>query len=110
MSKKTKNTTESVTAAVPDAAVFARNLNFVYNPKSPSEKHALTDVNLTIKNGEFVAVVGHTGSGKTTFVQHLNALIRLQSGELYVLGRNLSEKKPDLKGLRGDVGMIFQYP
>ncbi|MDE7454840.1 MAG: ATP-binding cassette domain-containing protein, partial [Clostridia bacterium] len=66
-------------------AIVANNLTFVYNPKSPFSKKALDNINLTINRGEFVAIVGHTGSGKTTFVQHLNALIRVQSGELYVL-------------------------
>ena len=93
-----------------NSAIVASNLNFTYNAKSPFAKHALVDVNLTVQQGEFIAIVGHTGSGKTTFVQHLNALIRLQSGQLYVLGRNLATKKPDLKALRQEVGMVFQYP
>lgn len=91
-------------------AIFAQNLNFVYNPKSPFEKHALKDINLTVNKGEFIAIVGHTGSGKTTFVQHLNALVRHQSGNLIVAGLNLADKKLDLKKLRGSVGMVFQYP
>ena len=93
-----------------NAAIFAHGLNFTYNAKSPFAKHALVDINLTVEKGEFVAVVGHTGSGKTTFVQHLNALIRLQSGQLQILEHNLAAKKPDLKALRQEVGMVFQYP
>ncbi|MCH5153216.1 MAG: energy-coupling factor transporter ATPase [Clostridiales bacterium] len=92
------------------SAISAQGLNFTYNAKSPFAKHALVDVNLNIEQGEFVAIVGHTGSGKTTFVQHLNALIRLQSGQLRILGRDLAVKKPDLKALRQEVGMVFQYP
>ncbi len=93
-----------------NAAIFAQDLNFTYNPKSPFAKHALADINLTVGKGEFVAIVGHTGSGKTTFVQHLNALIRVQSGNLFVLEQDLAAKKPDLKKLRQNVGMVFQYP
>ena len=108
MSKSQKITAPTV--EIPDCAIFCQNLTFEYNAKSTFAKRALNNVNLTIQKGEFVAIVGHTGSGKTTFVQHLNALIRLQSGVLSVLGRNLGDKKPDLKALRQDVGMVFQYP
>ena len=108
MSKSKKIETPAV--VVPDCAIFCQDLAFEYNQKSAFAKRALNNVNLTIQKGEFVAIVGHTGSGKTTFVQHLNALIRLQSGVLSVLGHNLGDKKPDLKALRQDVGMVFQYP
>ena len=108
MSKRQKIAPQPV--QVPDCAIYCENLTFEYNKKSAFAKRALNNVNLTIEKGEFVAVVGHTGSGKTTFVQHLNALIRLQSGNLFVLGHNLADKKPDLKALRQDVGMVFQYP
>lgn len=91
-------------------SIVAQNLTFTYNRKSAFAKRAVDDVSVKINDGEFVAVVGHTGSGKTTFLQHLNALIRLQSGALSVCGHDLSAKKPDLKGLRRDVGMVFQYP
>lgn len=91
-------------------AIVAKGLNFVYNAKSPFSKVAVDNINLTVSRGEFVAIVGHTGSGKTTFVQHLNALIRVQSGELYVLEHCLHNKKVDLKALRKSVGMVFQYP
>ncbi len=91
-------------------AIVAKGLNFVYNAKSPFSKVAVDNINLTVSRGEFVAIVGHTGSGKTTFVQHLNALIRVQSGELYVLEHCLHNKKVDLKALRISVGMVFQYP
>ncbi len=93
-----------------NSAIFAKGLNFTYNAKSNFAKHALTNVDINIDKGEFVAIVGHTGSGKTTFVQHINALIRVQSGYLNVLGQDLSARKPDLKALRKQVGMVFQYP
>lgn len=91
-------------------SIIAQNLTFSYNPKSPTAKNAVDDVSVTINDGEFVAIVGHTGSGKTTFLQHFNALIRVQQGKLSVCGHDLSAKKPDLKSLRKDVGMVFQYP
>lgn len=91
-------------------SITAQKLNFVYNAKSPFAKHALKNVDLHVESGEFVAIVGHTGSGKTTFVQHLNALIRVQSGSLVVDNHDLSSKKLNLKALRGSVGMVFQYP
>ena len=111
MSKSRSNKVTAPSFTVPDnCAIYCKDVNFVYNPKTPFQKQALNNVSLTVNKGEFVAVVGHTGSGKTTFVQHLNALIRLQSGRMYVLGRDLGDKKLDLKALRGEVGMVFQYP
>lgn len=88
------------------------NLSFIYSRKTPYEKTALSDINLTINEGEFVGIIGHTGSGKSTFIQHLNALIKPQSGEVIVLDSNLCVKrpKPNLKKLRSQIGMVFQYP
>lgn len=95
--------------------IAVRQLNFIYNPKTPFEKHALKDVNLEVADGEFLCIVGHTGSGKSTFVQHLNALVQVQSGFVEVNGLDLTLKKKKLrremlKQLRGQVGMVFQYP
>ena len=96
-------------------SITVKDLSYVYNPKSPYATVALDGITLEIKTGEFVAVCGRTGSGKTTFVQHLNALVTSQSGELVVEGLNLTEKNKKLrremlKKLRGKVGMVFQYP
>lgn len=91
-------------------SIIAKGLNFIYNPKSPFEKDALKDVTVNIEDGETVCMIGHTGSGKSTFVQHLNGLIRVQSGSLVVEGIDLSVKKPDLKQVRSKVGLVFQYP
>ncbi len=110
MSKPNKQVVTPQLVTDSQTAIVAQNLCFTYNAKSPFSKQALNNITLNIKKGEFVAVVGHTGSGKTTFVQHLNALIRVQSGELRVLEHNLSQKKVDLKLLRKQVGMVFQYP
>lgn len=95
-----------------DSAVYAEHVSFSYDfkKKDKDKVFALKDVSLDIKKGEFVAIVGHTGSGKSTFLQHFNALVRLQSGNMSVLGMDLAAKKPDLKGLRRQVGMVFQYP
>ncbi|MBE5748887.1 MAG: energy-coupling factor transporter ATPase [Clostridiales bacterium] len=91
-------------------SIVVKDLNFVYSPKSPFEKHALININLTVEEGDFLAIIGHTGSGKSTFVQHLNGLVKLQSGTIIVDGIDLSQKKIDYKKLRGTVGMVFQYP
>lgn len=78
-------------------SITVKDLSYVYNPKSPYETVALDGITLEIKTGEFVAVCGRTGSGKTTFVQHLNALVTPQSGELVVEGLNLTEKNKKLR-------------
>lgn len=91
-------------------SIVVKNLNYTYNPKTPFAKQALVDVNLTVNDGEFLGIIGHTGSGKSTFVQHLNGLIKLSDGEIEVEGIRLNEKKVDYAKLRSLVGMVFQYP
>ncbi len=91
-------------------SISVKGLGFTYNKGSAFEKCALDNINIEIAQGEMVAIVGHTGSGKTTFVQHLNALVKMQSGSMIVNGHDLAGKKVNLKALRGDVGMVFQYP
>ena len=94
--------------------VVARNLSYCYSRGEKCAVYALDGVTLTIPEGEFYGVIGHTGSGKSTFIQHINALIPLQSGELFVGEHDLSKKdksaKKGLKSLRKKVGMVFQYP
>lgn len=87
-----------------------KNLNFVYNPNTPFESKALNDVNISIEEGEFIGLIGHTGSGKSTLVQHLNGLIKPTSGEIIIDGTNISEKDVKLKTIRQKVGLVFQYP
>lgn len=94
------------------SAVEIKNLTYVYSPKTPFEKTALSDVNLTIEEGQFVGIVGATGSGKSTLIQHLNGLIKIQDkkkSSVVVNGKSATDKKT-LKNLRFDVGMVFQYP
>ena len=91
-------------------AIKIENLEHIYMPGSPFEKKALDNVNIEIKDGEFVGLIGHTGSGKSTLVQHLNGLIKPQSGRILVNGRDTASKGEELKQLRFDVGLVFQYP
>lgn len=90
--------------------IIVKDLQFIYNPKTPFAVCALKDLSVSIADGEIVGIIGHTGSGKSTFVQHLNALIRVQSGSIVIDGIDLSPKKTDLKKIRSTVGMVFQYP
>ena len=85
------------------------NLSYIYDPKAKFKKIALKDVSLSIEDGDFLAIVGHTGSGKSTLVTHLNGLVKVQSGKIYVDGVDLTSKY-DAKALRSKVGMVFQYP
>lgn len=90
--------------------IVAKGLTYTYNPKSPFASKALDGVDITIEEGEFFGIIGHTGSGKSTFVQHLNALIRLTGGSLHVGDYDLADKKCKFLELRSKVGMVFQYP
>ena len=76
----------------------------------PYETKALDDVSLTIHDGEFVGLIGHTGSGKSTLVQHLNGLILPTSGQITVDGMDLADKNTDKRAIRRRVGLVFQYP
>ena len=86
------------------------NLNYVYEPNMPYSISALNNVNLEINTGEFVAIIGHTGSGKSTLIQHLNALIRPSSGKIIIDGCDITAPDADLKAVRKNVGLVFQYP
>lgn len=92
-----------------DDAIVIKNLSHVYSPGTPFEFKALEGISMSIKKGDFVGVIGHTGSGKSTFIQHLNALMFPTEGEIFVEGEKIS-KDMDLIKLRQKVGMVFQYP
>lgn len=91
-------------------SIKIENLKHVYMPKSPFEKMALNNINLEINEQEFVALIGHTGSGKSTLIQHLNGLLKGTEGKITVDGIDLSDKKTKLSDIRKKVGLVFQYP
>lgn len=94
------------------SAIEIKNLNFVYSKRTPNEKQALKNINLSVEEGTFLGLVGATGSGKSTLIQHINGLIKVQNkktASVTVNGMSMSDKK-NLKRLRFEVGMVFQYP
>ncbi len=91
-------------------SIILNNVCYTYSPKTAYEMQALKNVSLKIGDGEFIGIIGHTGSGKSTLIQHLNGLIKASSGEIYFNGRDIYEEDFDLKELRTRVGLVFQYP
>ena len=91
-------------------SIKVENLTHVYMPKSPFEKIALDNVSLNIDDGEFIALIGHTGSGKSTLIQHLNGLLAPTSGKIIVDGVDITQPKMKLADIRKKVGLVFQYP
>lgn len=90
--------------------IIVDHVSYVYGDNSPMEVKALDDISLTIPDGQFVGVIGHTGSGKSTLMQHLNGLIKATSGHIYFDGKDIYDKDYNRKELRSRVGMVFQYP
>ncbi|MBO7709520.1 MAG: energy-coupling factor transporter ATPase [Lachnospiraceae bacterium] len=91
-------------------ALKVEKLNYFYSPGTAYEKHALKDISLEIPDGQFIGLIGHTGSGKSTLTQHLNGLIRGTSGAIYDNGKNIYDEDYHMKDLRSRVGLVFQYP
>lgn len=91
-------------------SIELKQINYIYSPGTAYEKQALKDINLEIPQGQFVGIIGHTGSGKSTLIQHLNGLIKATSGELYYNGENIYAEGYPMKQLRSQVGLVFQYP
>ncbi len=90
--------------------IRTENLTHVYSAGTPYEKAALRDINITIEKGDFVGVIGHTGSGKSTFIQHLNGLLQPTSGKVYIGERDIWEDPKKIREFRFIVGLVFQYP
>ncbi|MBE5882735.1 MAG: energy-coupling factor transporter ATPase [Lachnospiraceae bacterium] len=90
--------------------IIVDHLNCIYEAGTAMEVVALSDINLVIPDGQFVGLIGHTGSGKSSLVQHLNGLIKATSGTVYFNGEDIYDEDFDLKKLRSKVGLVFQYP
>ena len=86
------------------------HVNYIYSAKTAYETQALKDICLKIEDGEFIGLIGHTGSGKSTLIQHLNGLLRATSGSIYFQGQDIYDADYDRKALRGKIGLVFQYP
>lgn len=91
-------------------AIKLEHVNYIYGADTELSVAALKDVNLEIKDGEFIGLIGHTGSGKSTLVQHLNGLLRASDGVITYNGKNIYDKDYKMKELRSKVGLVFQYP
>jgi len=91
-------------------ALILDKINYTYEIGSGFEKQALKDVSCAIRKGEFIGLIGHTGSGKSTLIQHMNGLVRATSGNIFFDGDDIYDKDYDMRKLRSKVGLVFQYP
>ena len=91
-------------------SIILDKVNYIYSPNTAYEIKALNDISLKIEDGQFIGIIGHTGSGKSTLIQHLNGLMKATSGAIYFNGRDIYENDYDMKELRTKVGLVFQYP
>ncbi|MCI5920139.1 MAG: energy-coupling factor transporter ATPase [Roseburia sp.] len=91
-------------------SIILDKVNYTYSEGTAYEIHALKDINLKIEDGEFIGIIGHTGSGKSTLIQHLNGLAKATSGTIYYNGEDIYDDDYDLRSLRNRVGLVFQYP
>ena len=91
-------------------AIKVEGLNYIYGQGTAFEQHALKDVSFEIPDNQFVGLIGYTGSGKSTLIQHLNGLIRPSSGKIWFNGTDIYSEGYSLKELRRKVGLVFQYP
>ena len=91
-------------------SIILDKVNYQYSQGSAYQVQALRDINLKIEDGEFIGIIGHTGSGKSTLIQHLNGLIKATSGTIYFNGQDIYDEDYNMKELRSKVGLVFQYP
>ncbi|MCI6675710.1 MAG: energy-coupling factor transporter ATPase [Clostridiales bacterium] len=91
-------------------SIKLEHIHYIYEADTAFPVHATDDVSLEIQDGEFIALIGHTGSGKSTLIQHMNGLIRPTSGVIYYNGKNIADEDFSMKELRSKVGLVFQYP
>lgn len=91
-------------------SIALEHVSYVYSPGTAYEKYALKDVSFEIPQGQFVGIIGHTGSGKSTLIQHLNGLVKATSGKVIYEGRNIYDEGYNMRELRSQVGLVFQYP
>jgi len=91
-------------------ALTVDHISYIYDPDAPLPQKALDDISLSIPEGQFIGVIGHTGSGKSTLMQHLNGLVKATSGHIYFNGKDIDTRDYDKKELRSKVGLVFQYP
>ncbi len=91
-------------------SIILDHINYVYSEGTPLERKALDDICLQIPDGQFVGIIGHTGSGKSTLVQHMNGLLKATSGHIYFNGEDIYDRDFQMKKLRSRVGLVFQYP
>jgi energy-coupling factor transport system ATP-binding protein len=90
--------------------IKVENLNYIYQSGMADERQALFDINLTIPDGAFIALIGHTGSGKSTLIQHFNGLIKPTSGKIFIDDTDITKKNVNMRDIRRKVGLVFQYP
>ena len=91
-------------------SIKAEHINYIYGQGTAFEQYALKDVSFEVGDGQFIGLIGHTGSGKSTLIQHLNGLLKATSGAIYYNGENIYQEGYDMKALRSRVGLVFQYP
>lgn len=91
-------------------SIIVDKINYIYEQGTNLERQALKDVSFVIEKGEFIGLIGHTGSGKSTLIQHLNGLYKATSGHIYYDEQDIYDKNYNLRDLRNKVGLVFQYP